>query len=83
MKTPLSLSLADIKARPRQEVAFTLECSGNTAFPFFIGGIGNARWAGTPLAAVLEEAGVKETGIEVVFWGTDVGDLESTTTSAT
>ena len=74
--TQLTLSLADIKARPRQEVPFTVECSGNHGFPFFTGGIGNAVWAGTPLAAVLEEAGVKDTGIEVVFWGTDVGDIE-------
>ena len=75
VKKPLSLSLADLKARPRQEVVFTVECSGNHGFPFFTGGIGNARWAGTSLAAILEEAGVKENGIEVVFWGTDVGDI--------
>ena len=75
VKKPLSLSLANIKARPRQEVVFTVECSGNHGFPFFTGGIGNAAWAGTPLAAILEEAGVKEDGIEVVFWGTDVGDI--------
>jgi DMSO/TMAO reductase YedYZ molybdopterin-dependent catalytic subunit len=37
--------------------------------------LGNARWTGTPLSAILEEAGVKENGIEVVFWGTDVGDI--------
>ncbi len=73
---PLDLSLADIKARPRQEVTFTIECSGNHGFPFFTGGIGNAAWAGTPLAAVLEEAGVLDNGIEVVFWGTDAGDIE-------
>ena len=42
-----SLRLADLKRRARQEVTFTLECSGNTGLPFFIGGIGNARWAGT------------------------------------
>ena len=76
VKKPLSLTLADIKARPRQEVVFTIECSGNHGFPFFTGGIGNAPWAGTPLAAVLEEAGVLENGIEVVFWGTDAGDIE-------
>ncbi len=34
-----------------------MECSGNTGLPFFNGGIGNATWAGTPLAAILEEAG--------------------------
>jgi DMSO/TMAO reductase YedYZ molybdopterin-dependent catalytic subunit len=75
VKKPMTLTLADIKARPRQEVVFTLECSGNHGFPFFVGGIGNAKWAGTPLAAILEEAGVMDSGIEVVFWGTDAGDI--------
>lgn len=73
---PMALTLADLKSRPRQETVFTVECSGNHGFPFFTGGIGNARWAGTPLAGVLEEAGVKDNGIEVVFWGTDAGDVE-------
>lgn len=72
---PMSLTLADLKARPRQETVYTIECSGNHGFPFFTGGIGNAKWAGASLAAVLQEAGVKETGIEVVFWGADVGDI--------
>jgi len=76
VKKPLALTLAGLKARPRQETVFTMECSGNHGFPFFTGGIGNARWAGTPLAALLEEAGVKENGIEVVFWGADAGDIE-------
>jgi DMSO/TMAO reductase YedYZ molybdopterin-dependent catalytic subunit len=72
---PMSLTLDDLKARPRKETVFTVECSGNHGFPFFTGGIGNARWAGTPLADVLKDAGVQENGIEVVFWGTDVGDI--------
>ncbi|MBY5336438.1 sulfite oxidase [Rhizobium leguminosarum] len=76
VKKPLKLTLADIKARPRQEVVFTVECSGNHGFPFFTGGIGNARWAGTPLAPILQEAGVLDNGIEVVFFGTDRGDIE-------
>ena len=42
---------------PRQEVTFTLECSGNTGLPFFTGGVGNATWAGTPLAPLLEARG--------------------------
>jgi DMSO/TMAO reductase YedYZ molybdopterin-dependent catalytic subunit len=75
VKKPLTLTLADIRARPRQEVVFTVECSGNHGFPFFTGGIGNARWAGTPLAPILEEAGVLEKGIEVVFVGTDTGEV--------
>lgn len=75
VEKPLSLTLDDIKARPRQEVVFTVECSGNHGFDFFTGGIGNASWAGTPLAPILEEAGVLDDGIEVVFWGTDAGDV--------
>ncbi len=75
VKKPLKLTLADIMARPRQEVVFTVECSGNHGFPFFTGGIGNARWAGTPLAPILQEAGVLNNGIEVVFFGTDKGDV--------
>lgn len=74
VKKPLTLTLDQIKARPRQEVTYTLECSGNTGLPFFWGGIGNAKWAGTPLAPILKEAGVLDKGIEVVFWGADAGE---------
>lgn len=76
VERPLTLSLEDLHARPRQEVAFTLECSGNHGPPFFTGGVGNATWAGTPLAPLLAEAGVLAEGIEVVFWGTDAGPQE-------
>jgi len=71
---PMTLTLADLKARERQEVTFTLECSGNSAFPFNKGLVGNAIWAGTPLASLLDEAGVQEPGSEVVFWGADAGE---------
>ncbi len=74
VRNPLALSLDEIRARPRQEVAFTIECAGNHGFPFFTGGIGNARWGGTPLASVLEEAGVAEDAVEVVFFGADTGE---------
>src|SRR5215204_1208600 len=71
---PMTLTLDELKARERQEVTFTLECSGNMGLPFFWGGIGNATWAGTPLAPLLEEAGVQAPGREVVFWGADAGE---------
>ncbi len=74
VERPLTLTLDELKARARREVTFTLECSGNTGLPFFTGGIGNATWAGTPLAPLLEEAGIQEDGIEVVFWGADAGE---------
>ena len=38
--------------------------------------IGNAIWTGTPLAALLQEAGVLSDGSEVVFWGTETGPEE-------
>ena len=73
VKQSLSLTLDQIKARPRQETTFTIECSGNTGLPFFWGGIGNAKWAGTPLAGVLQDAGVLDQGKEIVFYGSDIG----------
>src|SRR6266542_1614592 len=73
VQQPLVFTLAELRARPRQEVTFTLECSGNHGFPFFTGGIGTAHWAGTPLAPLLREAGPLPQGMEVVFWGADAG----------
>ncbi len=73
---PKTLTLGELKARQPKEVIYTLECSGNHGFPSFVGGIGNARWAGTPLASILKEAGVLDKGIEVVFFGTDAGEEE-------
>ncbi|HET7292227.1 MAG TPA: sulfite oxidase [Vicinamibacteria bacterium] len=72
--SPRNYSLAELRAFPKKEVAFTLECSGNSGFDWFQGGIGNARWAGAPLAAVLEKAGLKKEAIEVVFYGADAGE---------
>ncbi|MDE2662351.1 MAG: sulfite oxidase [Gemmatimonadota bacterium] len=73
---PRTFSLAELRARPRQEVVFTLECSGNRGRPSFMGAVHNARWAGARLADVLAEAGVQEAGIEVVFFGADEGEEE-------
>ena len=72
--TPLRLNLADLKARPRQEVTFTLECSGNNGLPFFTSAIGNARWAGTSLADILKAAQIRSDALEVVFFGADNGE---------
>jgi DMSO/TMAO reductase YedYZ molybdopterin-dependent catalytic subunit len=73
---PLTFTLDELRARPRREVVFTLECSGNHGFPWFIGGIGTARWAGTPLSPILEEAQLLDDGWEVVFFGADEGEEE-------
>lgn len=77
VRHPQSLTLADITARARHEVDFTLECSGNhgIGLDFFIGGIGNARWGGARLAPLLHESGVLDEGSEVIFWGADRGKV--------
>ena len=74
VELPLSLTLEALKQRPRQEVTCTVECSGNHGFPWFTGGIGTATWAGTPLAPILKDAGLKNSGIEIVFFGADSGE---------
>lgn len=70
---PMTLTLDQIKGRPRREVTATLECSGNGASPNFMGAIGNATWAGTPLAPLLKECGIQPSAVEVAFYGTDTG----------
>ncbi|MDB4996040.1 MAG: putative sulfite oxidase [Myxococcaceae bacterium] len=79
---PLSLSLDDIRARPRRTQAVTLECAGNgrarllprpISQPWLNEAVGTAEWTGTPLAALLEDAGVKAGTVELVFTGADHG----------
>jgi DMSO/TMAO reductase YedYZ molybdopterin-dependent catalytic subunit len=72
---PQSLRLADLKARQRREQTVTLECSGDHGFPDFTGAVGNARWAGTPLAPLLQRAGLHQKASEVVFYGADSTEL--------
>ena len=62
LEQPRSLTLDQLKARPRKEVTFTIECSGNHGLPFTGGLVGNATWAGTPLAPLLDEAGIQGRG---------------------
>jgi len=79
--TPLSLSLAELKRDfPLQEVVAVNQCSGNSRgfFEPRVGGgqlghgaMGNARWSGVPLKALLDRAGVREGARQVTFNGLD------------
>ena len=60
-------TLDDLKTWERQEVTFTIECSGNPAFPFNRGLMSNATWGGTSLVSLLDEPRVQDGGIVVVF----------------
>src|SRR5262245_55961278 len=71
VKNVRAFSLADIKARRRKTVTATLECSGNSSSPGFMGAIGNVKWTGTPLRPLLKDCGWHHRAREVVFFGAD------------
>jgi DMSO/TMAO reductase YedYZ molybdopterin-dependent catalytic subunit len=71
VERPKKLSLADLKALPRQDQHMTLECSGSGASPGFMNGVYNSRWTGAALAPLLKDCGIKPGAIEVVFFGHD------------
>jgi DMSO/TMAO reductase YedYZ molybdopterin-dependent catalytic subunit len=82
VEKPLTLTLADVKARPARTMAVTLECAGNGRAlieprpvnqPWLQGAVGTAEWTGTPLAPLLQEAGLAAEAKEVVFSGLDRG----------
>jgi DMSO/TMAO reductase YedYZ molybdopterin-dependent catalytic subunit len=71
---PATFSMTDLArvAGSMRELEFTLECSGNLPKPEIMNGqVGNARWAGYTLAAVLNHCGVKAEAREVIFFGAD------------
>jgi DMSO/TMAO reductase YedYZ molybdopterin-dependent catalytic subunit len=77
---PAKLSLAEIRKMPAVEIVAVNQCSGNSR-AFFMprvaggqsgnGAMGNARWKGVPLKAVLDRAGVQAGAKQVVFGGMD------------
>ncbi|WFU42075.1 molybdopterin-dependent oxidoreductase [Bradyrhizobium sp. CB82] len=77
---PLKLSLKDIHKMKATEIVAVNQCSGNSrgfSDPRVAGGqlangaMGNARWRGVPLKAVLELAGVQAGAKQVTFNGMD------------
>jgi sulfane dehydrogenase subunit SoxC len=78
----LSLDCEELQARPAAEVTVTMECAGNgrahldprpVSQPWLLEAVGTARWRGTPLRPLLEEAGVRDGAVEVLFTGLDRG----------
>lgn len=70
---PLRFSLEELRQRDKVEIDAGFECGGNRGAGIFQGLIGNARWGGVRLRELLQEAGLKHNGIEVVFYGEDKG----------
>ena len=71
LKNPRTLTLEEIRRRPKKTVFATLECGGNGSSPGFVGAIGNMRWTGTPLGPLLRDLGLVKRSKEVVFYGAD------------
>ena len=80
VNAPLALTLAELKKFEPVEIVAVNQCSGNGrgfSSPRVAGGqlgngaMGNARWKGVPLKAILDKAGVQEGAKQVVFNGAD------------
>jgi DMSO/TMAO reductase YedYZ molybdopterin-dependent catalytic subunit len=82
VEQPLSLSLAEVRARPSVDVAVTMECAGNgrvhvephvVSQPWLLEAVGTARWRGVRVSDLLGEARVGEGAVEALFTGLDRG----------
>lgn len=82
VRTPLDLTLDDLRSLPSRSLVVTLECAGNgRAFldppapgeQWRIGAVGTAEWTGASLRAVLEMAGRLPGAVEVLCIGADRG----------
>jgi DMSO/TMAO reductase YedYZ molybdopterin-dependent catalytic subunit len=80
--SPLRLSLDDLRSRPTVTMPVVMECAGNgraqlspraVSAPWHEEAVGCAEWTGTPLRGVLEEAGMRQGAVEVVFTALDRG----------
>jgi len=67
------------------KIPATLECAGNNrdflepkvkGVQWGLGAVGTAEWTGVPLSILLDRAGVKSNGREVILEGADGGKLE-------
>jgi sulfane dehydrogenase subunit SoxC len=82
VERPLNLSLGELQRRPWVTSRVLLECAGNgrarldprpVSQPWLLEAVGTAEWTGTPLAPLLQEAGVSPDAVDVVFPGADHG----------
>jgi DMSO/TMAO reductase YedYZ molybdopterin-dependent catalytic subunit len=82
VETPLTLSLDDLRARPAVTMPVMMECAGTgrarleprpVSAPWHDEAIGCAEWTGTPLRGLLEQAGMRDDAVEVLFTACDRG----------
>jgi DMSO/TMAO reductase YedYZ molybdopterin-dependent catalytic subunit len=83
VKRPLTLSYDALRKMAARTQPLTLECAGNgrsflspkaSGVQWKLGAVSTADWTGVPLAAILDEAGVRDGAVEVILDGADKGD---------
>lgn len=82
VREPLRLTLEDLQSRRQRTETVTLECAGNgrariwprpVSQPWLYEAVGTAAWSGVSVADLLDDAGVSDGAVEVVFTGIDRG----------
>ncbi len=78
----LDLTWQQLNSLPQRSVFATIECAGNgrsfltpkvEGVQWRAGAVGHAEWSGVPLKYVLEQVGLKDDALEVLFEGADSG----------
>jgi sulfite oxidase len=81
VKTPLVLTMQDVRALPAVELVSVLECAGNgrafykprvPGLQWQNGAVGNGRWRGVRAADVLKRAAILDSAKEILLEGADV-----------
>ena len=80
--TAVTVDLAGLQARDQVDVTTTMECAGNgrallspraVSQPWLLEAVGTARWTGAALNDLIDEAGIDDDAVELVFTGADRG----------
>jgi DMSO/TMAO reductase YedYZ molybdopterin-dependent catalytic subunit len=82
VERPLTVTLEDLWAREAVTRPVTMECAGNgrarlspraLSQPWLLEAVGTGHWTGTPVWPLLDEAGLADDVVDVVFTGLDRG----------
>lgn len=82
VERPVEFTVDDLRSRERVTLRVTMECAGNgrarlrpraVSQPWLHEAVGTGEWTGMPLVDLLEEAGLVDGAVEVVFTGADRG----------
>ena len=85
VERPLELTYDDLLKMASRTQTALLECAGNgrvfltpkaSGVAWELGAASNAEWAGVPLAALLDRAGVRGSAVEVILEGADAGEIK-------